>query len=303
MRIDAMWYFLNIAEMRSMSKVAKKFSVPQQSLSSMIASIENDLGVQLLIRERNNLKLTEEGQLFYNYCEQFFRSYRQLKEQLFPDNMKFSRTQLLISTQNNIAQTLIPKWMGAILRTTPAMRVDVKIRDAFETIDDVFLEKSDVGFILRFEKGDHIWPDIPEQLIYRPLFFSKPCFWVNKDCSLARNKTLQMKMLSPYLVIQDHASDLSLFRYIFEEHFKLELNYIQAVNARIMVQLVKENIAICPDLRVQDGEPTLASSFNDCENVKVLPISQKDEYKLSTGYIFRQNMAEDKELEQLFALL
>ena len=60
MRIDAMWYFLNIAEMRSMSKVAKKFSVPQQSLSSMIASIENDLGVQLLIRERNNLKLTEE---------------------------------------------------------------------------------------------------------------------------------------------------------------------------------------------------------------------------------------------------
>ena len=93
MRIDAMWYFLNIAEMRSMSKVAKKFSVPQQSLSSMIASIENDLGVQLLIRERNNLKLTEEGQLFYNYCEQFFRSYRQLKEQLFPDNMKFSRTQ------------------------------------------------------------------------------------------------------------------------------------------------------------------------------------------------------------------
>ena len=303
MRIDAMWYFLNIAEMRSMTKVAKKFSVPQQSLSSMIASIENDLSAKLLVRERNNLKLTEEGQLFYNYCEQFFQSYRRLNEQLFPDSMNFSRTQLLISTQNNIAQTLIPKWMGAILRTVPEMKVDVKIKDALATIDDVFSGKSDVGFILQFEKDDQIWPDIPEQLVFRPLFFSKPCVWVNQNCALARYKTLQMKMLSQYLVIQDQSSDLSLFHYIFEEHFGLNLKYIQAVNTRIMVQLVKENIAICPDLRVQDGEPALASSFDHDDNVKVLPISKKDDYKLSTGYIIRRNSTEDKELEKLLGLL
>ena len=302
MRIEAMWHFLNIAEMHSMAKVAKKLSVPQQSLSSTVLALEDELGVLLLIRERNKLKLTEEGQLFYEYCEQFFRSYRYLRGQLFPEKREIARSQLLISTQNNIAQTIVPRWMGAILRIAPKMKVDVKLQKATETMEDVALGKADVGLILQFEKDGYVWPQIPEGLLFERMFYSKPCFWVNEDCALARYKSLRIKMVSAYPMVKDQSCDLTLFDHIFEDYFGLEFQYVPAINARVMTQLVKENIAVCPDLMVQDGEPALADYFKEA-NVRLMPISQKDDYRLNTGYIIRKEALDDKELEKMLRLL
>ena len=67
MRVEVMQYFVEIADMKSISRLSKKNNIPQQSLSSMIFSLENELGVQLFFRSGIGLTLTKAGKEFYEF--------------------------------------------------------------------------------------------------------------------------------------------------------------------------------------------------------------------------------------------
>lgn len=301
MKIEAMQYFLRVAETRSIAKVAKKDGIPQQTLSSMMKSLENECGAVFFLRENKTLSLTKEGQLFYGYCEQFCKSYREMRIQLFEERQA-RKMNLCISSQNNITQTLIPHWMSAILRVNPEINIDVKIANALEVVQDVSNGTADVGFILMFEKGATSWPEVQNNLVFHPLFYNKPYLWVNEENPIAQFKTYSMKMMGDTRVIQDPSSDINLVKYINEEYFGVSPEFITAVNPHIMAELVKNNIAVCPDLRVVDGRPTLSSVFEGIEGITLLPLSPKDDYKLVTGYIVKE-VDLDSEMKELLKLL
>ena len=88
--------------------------------------------------------------LVYAYCSQFFREFNCLYGQLHPEAVDQEKEKLRVSTQNNIAQTIIPVWLGAIFKGAPNIDVDIQIKD------DVVTGHSDAGFILLFKKGDEI---------------------------------------------------------------------------------------------------------------------------------------------------
>lgn len=303
MRVEAMKHFLAVSDYQSISKAARISSIPQQSLSSMMGALEKELGVTLFERVNKKVVLTEEGQIFYAYCNQFFKEYHLLQHKLSPIDRKIKRNQLKIATQNNIAQTIIPTWLSALLKIAPDIKVDIRIQSAVDIVKEVVAEKVDVGFILLFKKDDHIWPELPEEVIFHKLFESRPYIWLNKENPLSNNKSIQMRMLSSGPVIQDQSSDLALFHFIFEEYFRLDLQILQAVNPKIMRNLVKENIATCPDLKMQNGELALAAVFDDETNIVALPLSAKDDYRLITGYVVRHEIDTDEEMQMLFDLL
>ncbi|MEE0509799.1 MAG: LysR family transcriptional regulator [Peptococcaceae bacterium] len=288
MRIESMKYFLTIADYQSMSKAAKFYSIPSQSLSSMMSALEQDLGVKIFKREKRKMLLTEEGRLVYAYCNQFFQAFNHLCSQLHPEVAIQEKERLCVSTQNNIAQTIIPVWLSAIYKGVPNIDIDIQIKDAVEIIDDIENNRSDAGFILLFEKGNEVWPELPEKTVFHRLLVSRPFVWVHKDSILACNKAISAKMLEDCNVIQDQSSDEELYDYIFKKHFHLNLNLIMAANPRIMFQLVKENLAVCPDLKTADGELALANIFNQDPNIIALPFSPKDDYRLITGYIMNE---------------
>lgn len=303
MRVEAMKYFLLVSDYQSISKAAHISSIPQQSLSSMMGVLEKELGVTLFERVNKKVVLTEEGQIFYAYCNQFFKEYHLLQHKLSPIDRKIKRNQLKIATQNNIAQTIIPTWLSALLKIAPDIKVDIRIQSAVDIVKEVIAEKVDVGFILLFKKDSHIWPELPEEIVFHKLFESKPYIWLNKENPLSNNKSIQLKMLSAGPVIQDQSSDQALYQYIFEEYFHLDLQIVKAVNPKIMKNLVKENIAVCPDLKVQNSELALATVFGAEANIVALPLSAKDDYRLITGYVVKRAVNIDVEMQALFDLL
>lgn len=303
MRIESMKYFLAIADYQSMSKAAKFYSIPSQSLSSMIGALEQDLGVKIFKREKKKMLLTEEGRLVYAYCSQFFKEFNCLYGQLHPEVADQEKEKLCVSTQNNIAQTIIPVWLSAIFKGAPNIDVDVQIKDAMAIINDVVTGHSDAGFILLFKKGNEIWPNLPEKIVFHRLMVSKPFVWVHKNNALARNKAVSVKMLEDCKMIQDQSSDGELYDHIFKEHFHLNLDLIRAVNSRIMFQLVKENLAVCPDLKTEGGELALANIFNQDSNIIALPFSPKDDYRLITGYITNEERVVNANIKRVLELL
>ncbi len=65
MNVQALRYFLMVATTGSFLGTARHFEVPASSVSRFIASLEKELGRQLLYRSTRAVTLTEEGQRYY----------------------------------------------------------------------------------------------------------------------------------------------------------------------------------------------------------------------------------------------
>ena len=61
MDIRVLRYFLTVAREESFSRAAEALYLSQPTLSRQIRELEEELGVQLLIRTNRNIRLTQEG--------------------------------------------------------------------------------------------------------------------------------------------------------------------------------------------------------------------------------------------------
>lgn len=69
-----------IIEMRSFTKAANALGYTQSSVSQMIASLESELSMKLLVRSRTGVKLTIEGQELYPFIERTICQYKSIQE-------------------------------------------------------------------------------------------------------------------------------------------------------------------------------------------------------------------------------
>lgn len=69
-----------IVELGSFTKTAEALGYTQSSVSQMVASLENELGIKLLTRSRTGVKLTLEGNDLYPFIERSILQYRAMQE-------------------------------------------------------------------------------------------------------------------------------------------------------------------------------------------------------------------------------
>ena len=63
-------YFVKVARVGSITRAAREMYISQPALSTTIARLESDLGVQLFKRTANRIALTEAGEMYLRYVEQ-----------------------------------------------------------------------------------------------------------------------------------------------------------------------------------------------------------------------------------------
>ena len=69
-----------VIELGSFTKAADALGFTQSSISQMIASLESELNMKLLIRSRAEIKLTREGKELYPWIERSISSYKVMLE-------------------------------------------------------------------------------------------------------------------------------------------------------------------------------------------------------------------------------
>lgn len=66
-------YFVRVVELRNMTHAAESLHVAQPALSQQISLLENEIGVQLLVRGPRGVEPTAEGQLLYRQAQTILR--------------------------------------------------------------------------------------------------------------------------------------------------------------------------------------------------------------------------------------
>ena len=82
MTIEQLGYFLRLAEELNYTAVANSFFITQPTLSRQISSLERELRTILFIREHNGVKLTVEGQEFYQRLKPIFMNLMKLVQDM-----------------------------------------------------------------------------------------------------------------------------------------------------------------------------------------------------------------------------
>ena len=85
MKIEHLYYFLVIANTKSINKAAGKLYLSQQHLSRIITNLENELHIQLLNRSPLGIELTEKGQTFFKFAEKIVNDYREMQTYFYLD--------------------------------------------------------------------------------------------------------------------------------------------------------------------------------------------------------------------------
>ena len=79
MKIEHLYYFLVIANTKSINKAACKLYLSQQHLSRIVTNLENELHIQLLKRSPAGIELTEKGEVFSQFAEKIVNDYREMQ--------------------------------------------------------------------------------------------------------------------------------------------------------------------------------------------------------------------------------
>ena len=65
MKLSSLRYFVTIAKYKSYTKASEHLFISQPTLSRTVMELEQELGIRLFVREKNNLHMTKEGELLF----------------------------------------------------------------------------------------------------------------------------------------------------------------------------------------------------------------------------------------------
>lgn len=69
-QIHAMRIFIRIVELGNFSRAAEDLNLPRATVSTTLKRLEQKLGVRLFLRTTRQVKITEEGEIYYQRCLQ-----------------------------------------------------------------------------------------------------------------------------------------------------------------------------------------------------------------------------------------
>jgi DNA-binding transcriptional LysR family regulator len=125
---DAMHLFVRVAELGTLSAVARERDVPVSQVSRALSRIEKACGVRLIHRSTHGLALSAEGETFLDYCRRVTGTLDELEGE-FASRSGQASGRVRVAVSSVIAQfQLLPSLPGLAVRH-PGIRIDLEVSD------------------------------------------------------------------------------------------------------------------------------------------------------------------------------
>lgn len=247
MRMEQLEYLLDVEKTRSITKTAENFSSSRQLVSSNIRALEEELGIQLLIRQQGNLQFTSKGKITVEKAYAIINAYRDLLQAV---SGYVSEEHLPISSPISIyaiprlASTIIPDVIARFRKIYPEVEFRIITQTSDEILKSITENENSIGFISYQDYVGDIME--PFQLAHHPNLTITP--FLSAIFYLCMNKHSRYNTKAAFTV--KDLADLPVISYApaysnLSNAPDIELNIVSDVNnLTTMASLIQQNLGV-----------------------------------------------------------
>jgi DNA-binding transcriptional LysR family regulator len=125
---DAMHLFARVAELGTLTAVARERDVPVSLISRTLTRIERASGTRLIHRSTHGLSLTAEGEIFLGYCRRLTGTLDELEGE-FADQSGEANGQVRVAVSSVIAQFQMVPSLPGLAALHPRLKVQLEVDD------------------------------------------------------------------------------------------------------------------------------------------------------------------------------
>lgn len=186
MNFSQLEYFREIYLTGSFSAAAKKLGITQPALSLQIQKLEEELDFKLLDRNYRPLKLTLEGEAFYQKSVEILQQIEQLKDVAL-DLVEEVKGTLRIGIIPTLAPYLVPLYAGLLKKEFPKLQNEVFELKTEDIISELKMGQLDAGIIST--------PVSETNLKIEPLFYELFFAYVSEKHSWYKDTSIDINEL------------------------------------------------------------------------------------------------------------
>ncbi|MGL4860515.1 MAG: HTH-type transcriptional regulator HdfR [Enterobacteriaceae bacterium] len=152
MDIDLLKTFLEVSRTRHFSRAAESLYLTQSAISFRIRQLENQLGVILFTRQRNNIHLTSAGKNLLPFAEKLIATWQEACQKI----VATEQMSISVGAQGFLWETLLIPWVEQACRLYPALQMESKMADRSTLLDQLHQREIDVLVTTEASKIDEL---------------------------------------------------------------------------------------------------------------------------------------------------
>lgn len=162
MELRQLRYFAKAAETLNFSDAAKAMNIAQSSLSQQIRQLEDELGIQLFIRNSHSIRLTEAGQVMLPFALRTIHEAQTCADRIH-DLQKLLTGTLNIGVTHSFSPILTESVIS-FMKMYPGIKLNIVYKQMNELME--LLVKRDIDFVLAFKPIETI-PEIESHILFQ----------------------------------------------------------------------------------------------------------------------------------------
>lgn len=211
-------YFLQVANLGSVTLAAEALHVAPSAVSRRIHSLESEHGTPLFERNARGMRLTEAGELMAAYVRRALLEADKLSAEL-SDLSRIGKTVIRVAANEGFGREFLPHVMGEFLKREPNVRFELQVAVRSEVSKKVKRGEVDLGMAYSLAPVDGV------NVVYSK---RAPLFAVmSPRHPLATRSEVTLQDIAQYsVVMSSHSNSTRALVDFCCMHEKIELDYV-----------------------------------------------------------------------------
>ena len=294
MRIQQLQYLEKIVESGSINEAAKALFLSQPSLSNAIKELEQEMDLQLLVRHKSGVSLTNEGREFMIYARQILDQVKLMEAKYKQHTVR--KQAFSVSAQH---YAFVVHAFVDLIKQVDAEEYQFTLRET-ETqniLEDVMSFKSSLGILYLNKFNRQVLTKLfkEKKLKFTPLFKAKPHVFVCRDNPLAQKASVKLRDLEDYPYLSYEQGQENSF-YFAEE-------ILSTLNRKMHIKV--SDRATIFNLMVGLNGYTISSGIisSELNDDKIIAIPLEVDDMMTLGYLMPQQVEPSPITRQYLDLL
>ncbi len=146
MDLRSIKYFVQIAELGSITGAASHLGIAQPALSRHVHGLEDELGVQLLVRLPRGVRLTGAGRQFLDHCRKIMRELDRARDEL-RSSSEVPSGKVILGLSPTVGPLLLPGVIERVRRQCPQITLKIVEWFSIQLYDALLTGRVDVAVL------------------------------------------------------------------------------------------------------------------------------------------------------------